>query len=311
MRYLIDNGYIYCKIIPDDAVRDFSEDEMVYYGIVSIAVVMFGFQFFFNDKFEKNSTSGLRQILKFTLGGNIAGLIVLFAINKFRFEFTPFSLIVALAGAVDGILCTFCSIKALGKINLSLYSLFTMLGGMVLPFAAGLIFFDEKLTVGTVICFVLCAVSLLFTVEKGSKNSGAVYYIGVFIFNGLSGVISTVYQRMDYPKVSETGFSVLKAAVVIVLCAAALAFNKEKKEKFNRTALIATGGNGILNCVANLLLLFSLAKLPASAQYPMVTGGVMIVSTIIAFFTPNKPKKKEIFAVILSFIGILALVLLP
>ena len=283
---------------------------MLYYGLVSIAVVMFGFQFFFNDKFEKNSPEGLRPILKFTLGGNIAGLIVLFIINKCRFEFTLFSLIVALAGALDGIACTFCSIKALGKINLSLYSLFTMLGGMVLPFAAGIAFFDEKLTLGTAVCFVLCAVSLLFTVEKGNKNSGAIYYIGVFIFNGLSGVISTVYQRMDYPKISETGYSVLKAAAVIAICGVLLLFNREKNQKFNRAALISTGGNGILNCVANLLLLFSLAKLPASAQYPMVTGGVMIVSTIIAFFTPNKPKKREIIAVALSFIGILALVVL-
>lgn len=283
---------------------------MLYYGLVSIAVVMFGFQFFFNDKFEKNSPEGLRPILKLTLGGNIAGLAVLFIINKCRFEFTLFSLIVALAGALDGIACTFCSIKALGKINLSLYSLFTMLGGMVLPFAAGIAFFDEKLTLGTAVCFVLCAVSLLFTVEKGNKNSGAVYYIGVFIFNGLSGVISTVYQRMDYPKISETGYSVLKAAAVIAICGVLLLFNREKNQKFNRAALISTGGNGILNCVANLLLLFSLAKLPASAQYPMVTGGVMIVSTIIAFFTPNKPKKREIIAVALSFIGILALVVL-
>lgn len=283
---------------------------MLYYGLVSIAVVMFGFQFFFNDKFEKNSPEGLRPILKFTLGGNIAGLAVLFIINKCRFEFTLFSLIVALAGALDGIACTFCSIKALGKINLSLYSLFTMLGGMVLPFAAGIAFFDEKLTLGTAVCFVLCAVSLLFTVEKGNKNSGAIYYIGVFIFNGLSGVISTVYQRMDYPKISETGYSVLKAAAVIAICGVLLLFNREKNQKFNRAALISTGGNGILNCVANLLLLFSLAKLPASAQYPMVTGGVMIVSTIIAFFTPNKPKKREIIAVALSFIGILALVVL-
>ena len=283
---------------------------MLYYGLVSIAVVMFGFQFFFNDKFEKNSPAGLRSILKFSLGGNIAGLAVLFIINRCRFEFTLFSLIVAIAGALDGIACTFCSIKALGKINLSLYSLFTMLGGMVLPFAAGLLFFDEKLTPGTVICFLLCAVSLIFTVEKGNKNSGAIYYIGVFIFNGLSGVISTIYQRMDYPKISETGYSVLKAAAVIVICAVLLLFNKEQKQKFNRAALISTGGNGILNSVANLLLLFSLAKLPASAQYPMVTGGVMIVSTVIAFFTPNKPKKKEIIAVVLAFVGILALVVL-
>jgi hypothetical protein len=37
----------------------------------------------------------------------------------------------------------------------------------------------------------------------------------------------------------------------------------------------------------------------------------MILSTLICFLTPNKPSKREIAAVILSFIGLLVLVLIP
>jgi drug/metabolite transporter (DMT)-like permease len=51
--------------------------------------------------------------------------------------------------------------------------------------------------------------------------------------------------------------------------------------------------------------------LPASAQYPFVTGGTMIVSTVISLFTDKKPSKKEIIAVALSFIGIVLLIALP
>jgi hypothetical protein len=43
----------------------------------------------------------------------------------------------------------------------------------------------------------------------------------------------------------------------------------------------------------------------------MVTGGVMIVSTLICFFGKNKPKKKELISVGLAFIGLLILFLLP
>ena len=67
---------------------------------------------------------------------------------------------------------------------------------------------------------------------------------------------------------------------------------------------------GAVNRVANFLLLLSLAHLPASAQYPFVTGGVMIVSTLISFFTPQKPSKKELLAVALAFAGIILLVAL-
>jgi multidrug transporter EmrE-like cation transporter len=69
-------------------------------------------------------------------------------------------------------------------------------------------------------------------------------------------------------------------------------------------------GYGVLNKIGNFLLLIALAHLPASVQYPMVTGGVMICSTVICFFTHQKPGKREIASLVLSFVGILALVLL-
>jgi len=37
----------------------------------------------------------------------------------------------------------------------------------------------------------------------------------------------------------------------------------------------------------------------------------MIVSTVIAYLTHQKPSKKELISVALSFIGLLALVLVP
>ena len=53
------------------------------------------------------------------------------------------------------------------------------------------------------------------------------------------------------------------------------------------------------------------AVLPASVQYPFVTGGVMIVSTIISAITGKAPSKRELLALTLSFLGIMALVLIP
>ena len=74
--------------------------------------------------------------------------------------------------------------------------------------------------------------------------------------------------------------------------------------------IVGTMGNGILGCIANLLLLISLAHLPASAQYPFVTGGVMIMSTALCFFTSRKPRARELVSVALAFAGMLALVLI-
>ena len=89
-----------------------------------------------------------------------------------------------------------------------------------------------------------------------------------------------------------------------------LIFGVEKK-KLNFKAVIAMAGSGIINRVANLFLLIALATVPASAQYPFITGGTMIVSTLLSFFTDKKPSKREIIAVIISFVGILFLLFIP
>ena len=62
--------------------------------------------------------------------------------------------------------------------------------------------------------------------------------------------------------------------------------------------------------MANYMLLIALAVLPVSVQYSFVTGGVIIVSTMIAALSWQKPTRREWIGVEISFIGILALILL-
>lgn len=275
------------------------------------AVVMFGLQFFCNQQYERECKSGLSASMMFIFGGAVAGLVVLLAVNGFKWEFTPFTVLMASLAALDGMAFSFCSLKALGKINLSLYSLFSMLGGMVLPFCLGVFFFDEQFTFGKAICLVAVIAALFLSVEKGEGKGGTVYYIGVFVFNGLSGVISKFFQASDLPKTSEAAYSVWTAVMTALISGVILIFVWKKSPlKLNAKALVSMAGNGILNRVANFLLLLSLAYLPASVQYPMITGGVMIVSTLLGYFTTNKPKTREWISLALSFAGIMALVLL-
>ena len=283
----------------------------MYYTMVMAAVVMFGLQFFCNQQYERECKSGLSSSMMFIFGGAVAGLVVLLAVNGFKWEFTPFTLFMASLAAIDGMIFNFCSLKALGKINLSLYSLFSMLGGMVLPFCLGIFFFDEQFTLGKAICLVAVVIALTLSVEKGDSKGGMIYYIGVFVFNGLSGVIAKFFQASDLAKTSEAAYSVWTAVMTALFSGVILLFAVKKSPiKLNAKAVVSMAGNGILNRVANFLLLLSLAYLPASVQYPMITGGVMIVSTLLSYFTPNKPKVREWISLALSFAGIMALVLI-
>ena len=284
---------------------------MLNYGLILLSTLMFSLMFFFNQTFQKSYGGGLRAALLFSAGTGTAGLLVLMIINGFAIEYTHFTLIMATLNALNGLAFTFCSLKALGKINLSLYSLFSMLGGMALPFVVGIIFYNEPLTWGKGVCFAIITLALLLTVEKGSGRGGLIYYVGIFTLNGMSGVLSKIFVDAPYEKASDAGYTILCALVTVVLSLLILLIIRPEKKRITPMAILSMAGNGILCRVGNWILLITLATLPASAQYPFVTGGTMILSTLICFFTPNKPSKREIAAVILSFIGLLVLVLIP
>lgn len=280
-----------------------------YYGFTAAAVMMFSFQFWFNDRFQKHCGSSARAAVTFSLGANLAGLATLLIINRFQLEFTPFSGIMALLVGLDGILFLYCSLKAFAVINLSLYSVFSMLGGMALPFALGLTVYGEPLTWGKALCFVFTAAALSLTVKKEKNSRSAwLYYAGIFVLNGMSGVLSKIFQSTDLPKTSAAGFSVLSAAAGVLLSAAALPFIRGEKVKLSIRPTLDMTAYGAVNRAANFLLLIALEHLPASAQYPFVTGGVMIISTLICFFTPQKPTKRELLAVALAFAGLVLLI---
>ena len=282
----------------------------LYYALISLSVIMFGVQFLFTDKYQKECGQSALAAHRLTFYSGIVGIIILLIINGFSVEYTHFTLICAIANALVSLLYSICALKALAKINLSLYSLFAMLGGMVLPFIQGIIFYDEELTVGKIICFVFITVALALTVNKDTNKGGWLYYVGVFVLNGLAGVVSTFFQKSAYPKTNAESFSIWSAVAAVVISFVALLIlrGKGKKPSFKAISIAVIGGT--LSRLANYVLVIALAVLPATVQYPFVTGGVMIASTVIAAIVGQKPSKREILSVAISFIGILALVLM-
>ena len=286
----------------------------MYYGIIILSVMMFVSCFALNDEYQKRQGNSLKSSFRFTFESSLAGLLVLLVINGFRFEFTWFSLVLAIATFFVATGFTFCGFKALGSINLSLYSLFSMLGGMTLPFLQGIVFFGEEMTIAKVLCFVFITIALFLTVDWGVRKKGTIYYIGIFVLNGMSGVISKIFTAAPFEKTSVAGYSVLSALVsTVVSLIILLVFYRKKEPKENISFVTTAIGsvNGIVNRLANFLLIIALAHVDASVQYPLVTGGVMILSTLICFFGKNKPSKKEILSVLVAFVGTLLLFVVP
>lgn len=284
----------------------------MYYALIMLSVVMFGCCFKLSQTYTRLCGSGFFITLKYLFITSISNIIILLIINGFKFEFTLFTLIIAVFSSVNSFLFVFCGLKSLGSINLSLYSLFSMLGGMLLPFLQGLIFYNEPITIAKIICLCFIIISLSLTLKKDRKNNKAIiYYLGIFIFNGMSGVLSKLFVSSQYPKTSATGYSLVCALCSFVISGVLIFIFRRKIKKTSVLSTVVNSFDAIFNRIANLLLLISLTHIEASLQYPLVTGGVIIVSTIISFFSNNKPSKCEILSVITAFISMLCLFIIP
>ena len=277
----------------------------MHYTFIGIAVVLFGIQFLFNDVYQKSNGSELKTTLVFSAGTGAVVAAAMFAANGFSLSVTWFSLAVGSLIAINNIAYLFCSMKALGKVNLSVYSVFAMLGGMFLPFVYGILFYEEGLSVGKVICCVLIGVSLFLNVQKG-KQTGKVYYFFVFFLNGMMGVFAKFHQSFPDIAANSTDLLLLSGMVSFVISVIAMFAVKGKFKMPAQRSLLCIGGYGVVYGTANLLVLMSLIHLPASVQYPLITGGVIIVSTTISFLKKERLSVKNIAAVVLAFAAMIA-----
>ena len=229
-------------------------------------------------------------------------------ITRFSFRAPVFTLFAAALSAVNGIAYTLCSLKALNRVRMSLFSLYAMLGGMFLPFLTGIAFYREPITTGKIICLILITVSLTLTVEKQVSRKGLLYCLGAFVFNGLSGVLAKFHESALFDKAGSDDLTLWIAVITAVISGVILLFLPKSSSLLSLPTAAIAVGYGTINSTANYLLLIALAVLPASVQYPFITGGVIAVSSILSAIRGQRPSQREILAVILSFLGILILI---
>lgn len=284
---------------------------MQYYLLLTASVMLFSLQFLFNQKFQEKFGDGLKSSTVFSLLSSAGGFLVLLLLNGFKLDFSCFSFLIGIAYSLVGILYTFASVKAFNKVNLSAYSVFAMLGGMLLPSLYGIVFNSEGVTALKILCYVFTAIALFFTVDFSQRKSGAIYHALIFLLNGLSGVISVIHQSNTlYHTVDSTSFLILARISATAMCLPFFLKNySTSKHMITKSAFVYTLGFAAFCGIGNLFVLIALKHLPASVQYPIITGGVMFFSLIISLMRKEKSGIRNIIATTVAFLSTLMLAL--
>lgn len=274
---------------------------MIYYLMIIVSVCLFSTQFLLNNEYRKENGNTFNSSLKFSLYASISGFIALAIINKFHFEISLFSALVAAVYSLVCIALAYSSIKAFTYANLSVYSVFSMIGGMLLPFVYGILC-GEEFKLIRVVCCLLIAVCVTLALNKTEHSKKAVkYYIAVFILNGMVGVISKFHQSFTEICVDSGSFMMLTKIFAFVFSVILILMQKEKNFAVSKKAGLFAVLYSVVNSVGNLFLLMALLHIPASVQYPIVTGGTIVISTLIGLIRREKITKREILAAVVAF----------
>ena len=279
----------------------------MYFLLLAAAAVLFSTQFLFNQKFEAECGSSLSASMLFAALTSVGGFIVLFVLNRFKLSYSRYSMLLAGLYALINILYTTASVKAFETVNLSAYSMFAMLGGMLLPAVYGVIFRNERITALKIVCCIMISVSLLLTVDFKQSSGNKLYYAAVFLLNGLVGVISAIHQSNTESSVDSISFLMLSrifgGIISGVFCLSKNRITVTKKSVRYAFAFSVFCGMG------NLFVLISLKRLPVSVQYPIITGGVMVISLVISVIRKEKVRFKNYVSTVTALISTVLIVL--
>lgn len=272
------------------------------YGMLAAAAMLFSSQFVFHQRFTRDTGNGASGAWYFKLLTSPVIALIAFCLAGFRVEFTWFTCALAVVSSVSGMLYVYFSVKSFQTVNLSVYSTFAMLGGMVLPFLTGVLFFGESLGGVKLLCMALLLAALYLPIRgQKRKPSDILYYLAVFVLNGMSGVLAKLHQELPFAHTDSYSY-VFWGSLISTLLAALLLFGGKERCPRPRTGhFVLSAGYGVFNGVGNILLLLALTVLPASVQYPMVTGGVMVFSTLFCLLKKEKLTRGEIVSAVFAF----------
>lgn len=287
---------------------------MIDYVMLLTAALLFSLQIIFTKRFQTKHGNSLGSASCFSIVSGLGCFVIMLFVSGFKFAFTPFSFIMALLVAFTLTLVDVVGVKAISKGSLSVYTLFLMMGGMMIPFLVGVVFLKEEISILHVIGLVLLIIALFLPIIKTKNNQNqskiTLAFIAlcsvVFIFNGLNGTFGKLHQ-IGSQAITTAQFLVYVALFKILFGCLFLAFSKESgklKILTDKETVISGLGFALVHVVASFLQLLAALNVKASLLYPLVTGGTIVFAPLCALVLyKDKPDKKTIACIVISLIA--------
>jgi drug/metabolite transporter (DMT)-like permease len=306
----------------------------VEYFILFLSVACIAGQFNINKVYQKKFVHGLTDMLFFPFMCGVVNVVFFYLLGFCLYgkspDFSNFSFLMAIILACVSTLSSIVGIMIMKYGRISIYSVFMMLGGMILPYFYGVVMLSETISAARIagLVILVCALPLSVIPKKGGENnkvhiSTKNYYILcliIFCLNGMVSIISKTHSINSsaipaenfifYVNLWQTG---INGAVYFILTIFKRGVNKSEKQEnlrqvtYNKIhAILIITIYAVVSGIGFLFQLISAKTVSAVALYPFVTGGSIVLSTLGArIFFKEKIGAHSLAGIIFSFVGTL------
>lgn len=291
------------------------------YLLLVLAALCIAAQFSFTKIYQLKYSKGIKSLFFFSAAVALTSCVLFWALNGFRVGFSTFSFIMAVLVAVVLTLNNIMSIVVVKYGEVSVYTVFMMLGGMILPFLYGVIFLNETPSVGSIVGIILLVVSLFLSVSDKLKSKAdnaklfALLCLAVFFLNGTVSILSKIHQ-ISPKAIGTNDFLVWNYLASFVLSIILLAVSSAVTAKRNLPIMVHSGKKSVaigvltfiiiavIGSLGYLCQLLGAKNLPASVLYPIVSGGSIVLTAAAGkiFFGEKMPPIK-LLSLSLTLIG--------
>ncbi len=176
-------------------------------------------------------------------------------------------------------------------------SVFSRLGGLVVPLGVAILLFSEMPKTTQTIGSLLALLSIvIISYEKQQTKADAKWLLFlIFATDGMAAVMSKVFEQTANQALSDH-FLLYTFTVALILCIVVILYNKEK---IGMIDLIYGVCIGVPNFFASRFMLQALVELPAVVVYPIRgVGGIVLIALVGVLFFKEKLKKHQWLAMI-------------
>lgn len=264
----------------------------------------------FSNKFSKEKLKCASDIYKFNMILYIGSFVFLiFCGNK---DVSGYTLILALLFAFVTAAAQHYYLKALNEGSFA-FTAFVQGCNLVIPTIYGAFFLGERLTFLKICAVIILTFSTALALDVKSekiKTKCLIFSLFSMIFTGFVGILQTVHQLSEH-KEELIGFLFYSFLFSVVMNFALWRIEEKKKPselKLDKSSVTLAVFSGIFIGAVNIINLYLAGVMPKTVFYPVVNGGLIIMTLLSAvIFFHERLNKKQVLGLTAGIIAMCVL----